>query len=181
MKGIVFTEFLDLVEQKFGYAVVDQLLTKSNLPSGGIYTAVGTYDHSEMVELVRNLSAYANVPMPDLMRLYGNHLFPILMKSYLYFHEQALTPFDLLDSIENYIHVEVRKLYPDAELPHFETEYRDDYKLILKYSSERKMADLAHGLIEATFEYFKQSASIIRENVDPGGGSVRFIIEKSAA
>lgn len=28
--------------------------------------------------------------------------------------------FQFLKNIENYIHVEVRKLYPDAELPTFE-------------------------------------------------------------
>ncbi len=31
MKGIVFTEFLELVEHKFGLEVVDEIIEKSNL------------------------------------------------------------------------------------------------------------------------------------------------------
>jgi hypothetical protein len=34
MKGIVFTEFLDLVEDKFGLEVLDKIITQSNLESG---------------------------------------------------------------------------------------------------------------------------------------------------
>ena len=40
MKGIVFTEFLDLVEDKFGLRVIDKMETKSkwcNTTSHGIY------------------------------------------------------------------------------------------------------------------------------------------------
>jgi len=42
MKGIVFTEFLDLVEEKFGMEMVDKIITQSELESEGAYTAVGT-------------------------------------------------------------------------------------------------------------------------------------------
>ena len=42
MKGIIFTEFLDLVEEKFGLEMVDKIIEQSNLDSGGIYTSVGT-------------------------------------------------------------------------------------------------------------------------------------------
>ena len=51
MKGIVFTEFLDLVEAKFGYEVVDHIIQESKLPNEGAYTGVGTYPHGEMVAL----------------------------------------------------------------------------------------------------------------------------------
>ena len=56
MKGIVFTEFLDMVEKEFGYEVVDHIIEQSDLESRGIYTAVGTYHHSEIVQLLTRLS-----------------------------------------------------------------------------------------------------------------------------
>ena len=52
MKGMVFTEFLEMVEDKFSPEVADQIIEQANLRSGGIYTSVGTYDHGEMIELV---------------------------------------------------------------------------------------------------------------------------------
>ena len=45
MKGIVFTEFFELVEDKFGLEVVQQIIDECKLESEGIYTSVGTYSH----------------------------------------------------------------------------------------------------------------------------------------
>ncbi len=56
MKGIVFSEFIELVEEKFGLETVDTILDNSELSNGGAYTAVGTYPHQEMFILVKALS-----------------------------------------------------------------------------------------------------------------------------
>jgi len=56
MKGIVFTEFLEMVEETFGLETVDYIIYKSELKSEGIYTSVGTYDFFEMLILISNLS-----------------------------------------------------------------------------------------------------------------------------
>ena len=52
MKGVVFTEFLEMVEQKFGMEMVNALIENNELSTDGVYSAVGTYHHSEMVSLV---------------------------------------------------------------------------------------------------------------------------------
>ena len=49
MKGMIFTEFLDMVEERFGLAVADRIIEAGGSSTGGAYTAVGTYDHREMV------------------------------------------------------------------------------------------------------------------------------------
>lgn len=179
MKGIVFTEFLGLVEEKFGYEMVDQIIEESTLPSGGAYTAVGTYAHAEIVSLVTNLSRRTDLPVGDLLKIYGRHLFGVFVRSYGHFLARADSAFSLLESIENHIHVEVKKLYPDAELPHFETKRLSPGTLEMVYRSERRMGDFAEGLLEATFEHFKENATIERENLVPDGSVVRFLLQKS--
>ena len=52
MKGVVFNVFLEMVEDHFSYNMVDDLLLSLDLPSGGSYTSIGTYDVNEMVSLV---------------------------------------------------------------------------------------------------------------------------------
>ena len=47
MKGVVFTEFIEMVEDKFSADIADQIIEEADLPSGGVYTSVGTYDHAE--------------------------------------------------------------------------------------------------------------------------------------
>lgn len=178
MKGVVFTEFLDMVEDKFGYEMVDTLLDSNDLPSGGVYTAVGTYQHAEMVQLVTTLSQESKLDVPTLLKTYGKHLFGTFKKGYPAFINAASNGFDFLESIEQYIHVEVRKLYPDAELPSFETRRLQDQTLEMIYRSERKMADFAEGLIEGTMEHFGEKATIRRENLKADGTEVRFMIQK---
>ena len=113
MKGIVFTEFIELVEEKFGYAMVDDIIEASDLPSGGAYTAVGTYSHSEMVKLVAQLSQRTDISVDDLLKIYGKHLLSVFLRSYPQFFENVNSAFTFLQKIDNYIHLEVQKLYPD--------------------------------------------------------------------
>ncbi|GAB2568776.1 heme NO-binding domain-containing protein [Spirosoma areae] len=179
MKGIVFTEFLDMIEAKFGYALVDQLLTESHLPSGGSYTSIGTYDPAEMSTLVHKLSQHINQPVPDLLRAYGCHLFGTFTRSYRPLVDQADSAFGLFHSIQHHIHVEVRKLYPDAELPHFTVEQVTPTHLRMQYESERKLADFAHGLIDGCLAHFGEAATVVKTNLAGDGSRVIFDIIKA--
>ena len=178
MKGIVFTELLEMVEEKYGYELVDQLLTENNLPSGGIYTAIGTYEHTEMMTLLRHLSRSTSTSVPDLMRTYGRYMFGTFIRSYYPFIERSPTAFDLLNSIHEYIHVEVRKLYPDAELPNFTVEQPTKNHLRMRYESERRMSDFAHGLIEGCLAHYGETATIEKTNVTEDETEVLFDIVK---
>lgn len=175
MKGIVFTEFMEMVEDTFGYELVDHIIEETKPASGGVYTAIGTYSHAEIVNLVVSLSKKTNTPVPVLLKAFGKHLFGVFIKTYNKFFEGSTNAFDFLESIETYIHVEVLKLYPDAELPKFTTEQFED-RLEMIYISDRKMADLAEGLIEATLEHFNTPMDIIRKNLIEDGSKVKFII-----
>lgn len=179
MKGIVFTEFIEMVESKFGFEMMDDVIESANLPSGGIYTAVGTYDHSEMVQLVVGLSQRTKIPVSNLLKIYGKHLFVILMKSYAHFFPKIENAFDLFEQIDTHIHVEVLKLYPDAELPKFYTTRIDSNTIEMLYQSERKMADFADGLIEAALEYYNETATVQIVNLNDSGSLVKFIISRA--
>lgn len=179
MKGIVFTELLEMIEDRFGYGLVDQVLTETDLPSGGIYTTVGTYDHAEMVQIVRKLSQKTGLSIPELLRAYGRYMFVAFTRSYRPFVERSESAFDLLSSVQHYIHVEVRKLYPDAELPHFAVEQPNDRHLIMRYESERKLSDFAHGMIESCLAHFGETATITKTNLVDDGSQVVFDIVKA--
>ena len=121
MLGIVFTEFAEMVEQEFSPDLLDELLTnlEDELPSNGVYTAVGKYHHTEMLQLVTHLSKMVDIPLPDLVRTYGRHLFGRFTVRYPMFFEDVSDSFDFLERVETHIHREVRKLYETSELPRF--------------------------------------------------------------
>ncbi|WP_407264367.1 heme NO-binding domain-containing protein [Tenacibaculum maritimum] len=179
MKGIVFTEFLDLVEDKFGLEMVDKIILASELESGGVYTSIGTYRFSEMLQLLQNLSKNTGVSTDDLLLIYAEHFFSILEESYPGLLKTYKDPIEMLASIENHIHVEVQKIYPDAELPTFIVKEKTEKSLILIYKSNRAMHHFGLGLMNKTFEYFDSTATIILEKIKEDGTEVKFIINKN--
>ncbi|MCG9880620.1 MAG: heme NO-binding domain-containing protein [Bacteroidia bacterium] len=163
-----------MVEQKFSIDMVDEIIEMSELPHGGAYTSVGTYSHLEMNALVSNLSQKTGIPLGSLLVVFGEYLFQTLAKSYPHFINGSKGLLDFLGSIENYIHIEVKKLYPDAELPKFSSHYTDKNTLELTYQSERHYGDLAEGLIIGAIQHFKTGKLVHKEKL--ADGSVKFVI-----
>ncbi|APY08081.1 hypothetical protein BWZ20_07110 [Winogradskyella sp. J14-2] len=179
MKGLIFTEFLELVEEKFGLAMVDKIITQSQLPSGGIYTSVGTYEFSEMLQLLTHLSKHTDISKDDLLLVYSEHLFKALVRSHPNLVEHYEDPMSLLASIESHIHVEVQKIYPDAQLPTFQLEDRTANEMTLVYKSDKALYMLGMGLMQETFKLFKTPVEINFKKLNKAGTEVRFFIKKT--
>ena len=182
MKGIVFTEFLEMVEGKFSPDLVDRIVEEAELASGGVYTSVGTYDHVEMIRLVSCLSQETGIASPELMKVFGEYLFGRFSILYPQYFENLNSSFDFLKKIERYIHVEVRKLYPDAELPTFGYDASQPGCLRLTYQSTRPFASLAEGLIRGCLAHFGEEADIQVEDLSAGAGTAaRFVVTQRDA
>ena len=165
MKGMVFTEFVEMVENRFSFETAERLLESTDLPSGGVYTSVGTYDHHEMVALVSNLSTMVGVPVPELLKAFGHHLFRRFVESFPKFFEGIGSTFEFLPQVHTYVHLEVKKLYPDAETPSFMCTTPEPGRMIMTYRSDRNLPDLAEGLVLACVEHFGESLTVVRETV----------------
>jgi hypothetical protein len=74
MKGIVFTELLELIEIRFGYQMVDKIIIDSALESNGIYTAVGEYDDHELVQLIDVLTASVSESVESIQEALGRRV-----------------------------------------------------------------------------------------------------------
>jgi hypothetical protein len=171
MKGIVFTEFLELVENEFGLKVVQIIIDECELETEGVYTSVGTYSHKEMFQMVGKLSEIKGIPVAELLKIFGEYFFTTLKNKYPVFMEKP-NLFSFLKSIDQYIHPEVLKLYPDAELPKFAAEIKSDNEMILNYMSSRKMSDLAIGLIKGAAKHFKENIDVEKINEEDDGQKV---------
>ena len=171
MKGVVFTEFLEMIENKFSPEMVDRIIDQADLRSGGVYTAVGTYDHGEMIELVSHLSSETGIAPADLMCSFGMYLFQRFYTMFPIYFDRVSSSFEFLQRIEGYIHVEVRKLYPEAELPSFDCETPRPGSLHLTYRSVRPFAMLAEGLIRGCVAHYGETVDIEVEDLSHGAGT----------
>ena len=160
MKGIVFTELFEMVETIFSANMVDDVLDDCDLASGGAYTAVGTYDHTELLQIVSALSKRTDLPVKDLVHKYGHHLFFRFHDIMPAFFERPKSAFEFLESVHGYIHVEVKKLYPDAALPDFATHRPDDNTLVMTYTSRCPLSDFAEGLINGCIDFYEEDISL---------------------
>lgn len=160
MKGIVFNIFADLVTDKFGMDVWDQLIEETSPASGAIYTSAEVYPDGELVAYVTALSALTGAAPEDLIRTFGTytmHKFYSLHPEFMADHSAK----SFLESVHDVVHVEVKKLHPDTLLPDFEYESAGDTQLTMLYSSPRKLCHLAEGLIVGTAEIFKEEISLV--------------------
>lgn len=164
MKGIVFNEFIEFVESAQGIIAVDAMISAANPTSGGAYTAAGYYDFQELVSMVVALSARCGTPVPDLVRGFGEYLFGKLVAQRSELLRAMPDVYTFLESIEGQIHVEVRRIYPDADLPKLETERRSDGSLLLRYRSRRHLADLAEGMIAGCIAHYGGKHKVSRQD-----------------
>ncbi|MFC3120386.1 heme NO-binding domain-containing protein [Agaribacter flavus] len=170
MKGLVFTEFLEMVEATFGDDMVDTLIDNTNPASGGAYTAVGSYPFSELENMVVELSTQSKLSIDDLLQTFGAHLAKVFSQKFASFFVEAGSAIAFFREIDRHIHVEVKKLYPDAELPVFSFEEANDTTpFTLHYRSERNLHMLAYGLIKETLTYYSQPHSIELEHWQENG------------
>ena len=179
MKGVVFTEFLEMVEDRFSPDMADEIIEECELPSGGVYTAVGTYDHEEMLCLVARLAVKTGSTAPELVCGFGEYLFSRFHAVHPQFSQGIDSSFAFLQRIEDYIHVEVRKLYPEAELPSFECGVPGPGSLRLTYRSRRPFAILAEGLIRGCIKHFGEAVDVEVQDLSGGAGTkARFLLTR---
>ncbi len=176
MKGIVFSEFLDMVDDKFSIEMTERLIDEVKPPSGGAYTTVGTYDPQELVSMVVKLSEFSSIPVPELLMTFGNHLIQRFVEIFPEFFEQAKSCFDFLSMVESYVHLEVKKLYSDAELPTFTCNSPHPDRLEMIYRSNLNLPDLAEGLILGTADHFGERIEVKRSSISEESSAAEMFI-----
>ena len=182
MKGVIFLEFLNLVEAKFGLDMADGIIESSTLASNAAYTAVGTYPFSEMVSLISALSERTGVSIPDLLQVYGEHLLGRFAIKYPVHFEGVTSTFQLLEKLDNTIHVDVMKLYPEAELPRFYPNRLAEHVLEMTYRSDKPLSTLAYGLIAGCVGHFNEHIDIAMDDrSDEAQTHVIFTLTRMAA
>ncbi|MBU1667462.1 heme NO-binding domain-containing protein [bacterium] len=159
MRGLIFTELFELVEDRFGYELLDDIIVEANLPNDGAYASTGNYPFSELQTIIVKLHEHTNIPIETLLQVFGEYLFTKLFETHPQF-DGAKRIIDFLENVETYIHIEVKKLYPDAELPKFDIVAKDENSFTFYYISSKQLHHLAKGLILGASKYFNQPVTI---------------------
>lgn len=155
MKGVVFDMLRDMVEEHYGLEGWQAVLEESG--SDGLYLSTETYDDDELLGLVNAASVVSGVVVNDLVFAFGRFMVGEFYKRFPGYFDASPSLLDFLLSVDQVIHTEVRKLYPDAQLPEFRYDQTDAEQLVMEYRSPRKLCRLAEGLIDGSAHFFKQN------------------------
>ena len=160
MLGLVFTSLIEMMEEKFSYDFADEVLQEANLDNQGAYTAVGYYDFHDLAKMATIVSEKKDIPLPDLLTAFGAYLMHDIAKGHPHILQDYSSLFEMLEKLDQEIHVRVRQLYENARLPHFNIRQKTDKSIELLYSSERRLEHLAVGLLNTASELFKEPISV---------------------
>lgn len=158
MKGVVFNVLEEMVIEQCGMLAWNEILEAQEIE--GIYTAGESYPDEELFELVGSISAKTEIPAETLVGAFGERLFKGLSERNPVFIEAESTLKGFLKSVHDVIHIEVRKLYENPNLPDFEYEEDADNTLLMRYRSPRKLCILAEGLIRGAAYHYDTAIEI---------------------
>ena len=179
MKGIIFETFINHVEDNFGLEVADRMIVESDLPTQGAYTAVGTYQADEFVSMLATLSEIVERDASKLLREFGHNLFFKLGDAYPDLVGSGKDAFGLITQVDEHIHREVLKLYPDADLPSFTHELVGPDTMHFVYRSKRGFVDLAYGLISGCADFFGENITIeVESEPESPSKAITFILTR---
>lgn len=158
VKGIIFNLFEAVVTAEYGQDAWEDVLDATGYD--GAYTAVGSYDDDEFLQLAKVAAERVDVPLDDLVRWFGRSCLPILADRYPDFFTPHSHTKPFLLTLNDVIHPEVRKLFPGAYAPSFSFEEPGPDSVALSYHSHRGLCSFAEGLIEGAADHYNDKVTI---------------------
>lgn len=119
MKGIVFNLLEEFITSMLGEEKYEEIVAGCDLKTKEPFVGPGTYPDEDLFAIVGKTVAVSGIALPDALRGFGRFCFPRLAEKFPVFVTAHNHPKPFLKSVETVIHVEVKKLYPDAVLASF--------------------------------------------------------------
>lgn len=158
MKGIIFNLAEEVVTASYGEEAWDALLEATGLD--GAYTAVGSYPDQQLLDLIAAASAALERPPEQITSDIGRDAIPLMAQRYPEFFQGHRNAQSFVLTVNEVIHTEVAKLYPEADVPTFGLERTADDVLALVYRSPRQLCALAVGFVTGAARFYGQRVEI---------------------
>lgn len=157
VKGIVFNLFENFVSETWDEDTWDEILDGVELVTQEPFVGPGNYPDEDLVALAVATCERVKVDVPAGLRAFGKYAFPHLAAVHPEFVDAHDNAKSFLASAESVIHVEVRKLMPDAEPARILCEDTGPGRQTLRYVSGRKLCAFVEGLLDGIGERFGET------------------------
>lgn len=155
MKGIISTTFEDLVRERLGEGCVDELFDQRGLKTDNSFVAPVTNRDEDLVALVLTAAEMAGLEVTTTLFGSGRYAFFRLVSCREDPDESADSLESLFAHVDDIIHVEVRKLWPEAETQRIHVQSESEVVLIVRYESRRRLCPVFEGLIAGLRDFYR--------------------------
>ncbi len=172
MKGIIFNLLEQFVTENLGEEKYEEILEGCPLKTREPFVGPGSYPDEDLMLIVEKIIETMGITLPEALRAFGRFCIPKMAERFPDF----MTPYDhpkpFLKAVHSIIHVEVQKLYPDAETPSFVYDEQAPEHLIIRYSSRRRMCQFMEGLIDGVAAYYSSPILHKQKHCMLAGGEI---------
>lgn len=159
MKGIIFILLEERIVEDHGHDAWDEILERAGVE--GVYTTLGNYPYEAFLDLLQAAEPYTGTSGRDAQRWFGRHALHTFTQEHPHLFEPHDSTISFTKDLNEVIHPEVRKLYPEAPVPTFEVdEDPDEGDLLISYKSSRGLCSFAEGLIDGTADLYQEAVHI---------------------
>ena len=170
MKGIVFVKFNEFIEELWGEEFWDEVLDEADLPSEGAYTTVVTYDDQELYKLIGLVADRQNISEREAQFAFGKWVFKEFYSIAPSGAHDFEDVFEFLHAVQDFIHVEVKKLNPNALVPEFKFLSETSNKLSFHYISPRQLCFFCEGIVYGLAQQIGQAVNVSQSECEHEGG-----------
>ncbi len=135
------------------------------------------YDQTELVEMVQAMLGKNGPGIDEIQRAFGEHMLRYCAHCYPdYFESEGL--FAFLTDVQSRIHADVRKAYPDVDLPSFECREENEARLVVTVYAPPGATAFAEGLVSGCARFYDEQIALSKTDLSGDGTEFQIVIER---
>jgi predicted Ser/Thr protein kinase len=159
MHGLILVQLQKFAQQTIGPQQWRDALTEAGL-SNHTFSTGSVYEDSQAIEQIALASNTLGIPVSEVIESFGVFLSTELVRLYQRVIKPEWKTLDIIENTETFIHSAVRAGSPGAVPPVLDAIRISEDELQLLYSSERKLCQLAIGIIKGLSNHFREVIEI---------------------
>jgi predicted hydrocarbon binding protein len=158
--GLIFASLQEYLEAEHGSEAAGRVFAGE-----GEFQLDSAYPDARFREVVAQAATAAGLDEDELLRRFGVFAGRTTFRRlYPSFFEHASGARDFLLGVEDRIHELVRATVPRAQPPQLFVSELDDERLLVMYTSSRRLCPLLRGLLEGTARHFGEEPEAVETN-----------------
>lgn len=159
MHGLIFVELKKYVETRYNKETWETLLEKAGLKHQ-IYLQSSVYPDGDALALIGKACEMTGLAPKAVLEDFGEFIVPDLIEQYKFLVKPTWGLLDFLENTEETIH-KIMRFHKGVTPPHLGAHRLAPDKLVITYSSGRKMCALLRGMVKGSAKYYREEVTLM--------------------